>query len=214
VSIPPGESETFTRTATLFGTTTNVATASGDVSGDFCAPATDQVTVGVIAPPQGSFSCSAPMTELTVIWNGAQTVDVKAWAGEPGTSALLGTFDNVDPGEKITVTGLGATTPTLEIFDSTGTTLIGTSQFKVDCSDHSMNGIEDCGKENGNLKDNQPSLINDWLLEGMVDSDETLACTPALVAAPPPCGFGPELVVVMPGLLWWYRRRQRTASAA
>jgi hypothetical protein len=212
VSIPASQSQTFIKTATLFGTTTNVATATGDVDGDICAPGTDQVTVSVLAPPQGAFSCSAPITELTLIWNGSQTVDVKVWSGAPNLSTLLGTFDDVDTGEAVNATGLGGTTPTLEIFDSTGTTLIGKSQFDLTCSDQSMNSLEDCGKNNGNLKLNYSTLNNDWLLEGMVDSDEELACTPGLVPNPPACGFGPELMVVMPGLLWWYRRRLRKES--
>jgi hypothetical protein len=212
VSIPAGQSQTFVKTATLFGTTTNVATANGDVSGDFCAPGTDQVTVGVLAPPPGSFYCSAPISELSVIWNGSQIVDVKVWSGAPNMSTLLGTFDDVAPGEAITATGLSAGTPTFEIFNSARTTLIGKSQFDTTCSDQSMNSLEDCGKNNGNLKHNYSTLNNDWLLEGMVDSDEELACTPGLVPSPPACGFGPELMVVMPGLLWWYRRRLRKES--
>ena len=40
-SIPPGGSVTFKKTATLYGTTTNVATATGDVAGDICEPGSD-----------------------------------------------------------------------------------------------------------------------------------------------------------------------------
>ena len=43
----------------------------------------------------------------------------------------------------------------------------------------------------------------------MKDSNETLACTPGLVPNPPACGFGPELVLLMPGLMWLHRRRLR-----
>ena len=86
---------------------------------------------------------------------------------------------------------------------------LGESKFDLSCNDTSMNGLEDCGKNNGNLKYNYSSLINDWLLEGMKDSNETLACTPGLVPNPPACGFGPELVVLMPGLMWLHRRRLR-----
>jgi hypothetical protein len=201
-------SSTFTKTATLFGTTTNVATVNGDIGGDFCEPGTDQLTVGVRAPMQGAFSCSPPIRELTVTWNGSQTVDVKVWKGSPNTSTLLTTFDNVAPGASITATGLDdSMIPTFEIFNAAGTVLLGKSQFKMDCSDSSMNSLEDCGKEVGNLKENYSHLINDWLLEGMYDSNEALVCTPGLVPAAPACGFGPELIVVMPGLLWWYRRR-------
>jgi hypothetical protein len=209
VSIPASGSQTFVRNATLFGTTTNVATATGDVAGNVCNPGTDQLTVSVSAPPPGSFYCSEPINELTMIWNGAQTVDVKAWSGTPGASTLLETFDNVDPGDAITVSGLGPGTPVFEIFAAAGLPKLGESKFDLSCNDPSMNSLEDCGKNNGNLKLNYSSLNNDWLLEGMVDDDEELACTPGLIPNPPACGFGPELILVMPGLLLWHRRRLR-----
>ena len=208
-SIPAGGSATFKKTATLYGTTTNVATATGDVSGDICNPGADTVTIGVRAPMQGSFTCSPPIGELTLIWNGAQTVDVKLWTGAPNTSTLVHVYDNVDPGDAITANGYGTGTPVLEIFDSTGTVKLGESKFDLTCNDTAMNGIDDCGENNGNLKYNFSNLINDWLLEGMKDSNETLACTPGLVPNPPSCGFGPELVVLMPGLMWLHRRRLR-----
>jgi len=207
-SLAPGEVRTFVKGATLFGTTTNVATVTGDVDGDVCAPGTDQVTVGVLAPPPGSFFCSEPIGELTMVWNGAQTVDVKAWNGLAG-STLLHQFDDVAPGDAITVDGLTAAYPVWEVYDSTGTTKLGESSFDLRCGDTSMNSVEDCGKNNGNLKTDEPGLINDWLLEGMVDTDETLTCTPGLVPNPPACGFGPELVLVLPGLMWLHRRRLR-----
>ncbi len=210
VTLTPGETQTFIENATLYGTTTNVATATGDVGGDVCDPGIDQVTVSVTAPPPGSFYCSEPITELTLIWNGAQTVDVKVWEGAVGGNRLH-TFQNVAPGQAIEATGLGADYPTFEIFDETGTVKLGESSFDLWCNDKSMNGIEDCGKNNGNLKYDDPSLNNDWLLEGMVDTDETLSCTPGLVPNPPACGFGPELMFLLPGLLWWHRRRLQKA---
>ena len=73
-----------------------------------------------------------------------------------------------------------------------------------------MNGIEDCDKPEGDGKSNEPSLINDWLLEGM-SGDQDLVCTPGDNIVPPACGFGPELIVVMPLLMWAHRRRIRTA---
>jgi hypothetical protein len=40
-----------------------------------------------------------------------------------------------------------------------------------------MNDALDCGKLQGDGKD-KAGYLNDWLLEGLVDSDETLVCTP------------------------------------
>jgi uncharacterized repeat protein (TIGR01451 family) len=207
VSLAPGASQTFTKDATLFGTTTNVATANGDATGSVCTPGTDQLTVNVTAPPPGSFYCSEPIKELTLIWNGAQTVNVRAWSGVENYTTLLDGFDDVAPGDAITVSGLSAAMfPTFEIFNTSGAK-IGESTFDLWCNDPAMNAVEDCGKNVGNLKFDFPYLNNDWLLEGMVDSNETLACTPGLVPQPPSCGFGPELMLVMPGLFWLYRRR-------
>jgi len=192
----------------LFGTTTNVATATGDVGGDICTPGTDTLTVNVTAPPPGSFSCSEPVTALTLTWNGSQTVDVRVWKGNENVSPMLMTFDDVAPGQSIEVSGFGSSYPTFEILHPVTNAKLGESTFDLWCNDPSMNSLEDCGKNNGNLKLNYANLNNDWLLEGMVDSDEALSCTPGLVANPP-CGFGPELLLVLPGLLVWHRRKLR-----
>ena len=211
VSLAPGETQTFTQNATLFGTTTNVATATGDIGGDICDPGVDQVTVTVTAPPPGSFSCSEPINSLTMTWNGSETVLVKAWSGGPVVSTLIGTYENVAPGDTITVDGVGGEgmNSVWEIFTANGVTKLGESIFDLWCNDRNMNGIEDCGKAMGNRKYNYSHLINDWIFEGMEDSDESLSCTPGVVGAPPDCGFGPELMVVLPGLMWLHRRRMR-----
>jgi len=213
VSLAPGASQTFVKNATLFGTTDNVATVTGDYDGNFCLPGTDTVNVGVLAPMQSSFFCSPPINELTMVWNGSQTVMVRAWSGQPIVSTLLHQFDNVAPGDAITVSDLGPYAPTWEIWNTAGTVKLGESKFDLSCEDSSMNSLEDCGKNNGNGKYNSLGLNNDWLLEGMVDSNETLACTPGLVPNPPACGFGPELVVIMPALMWLHRRRLRKQEA-
>jgi hypothetical protein len=207
-SIPAGQSVTFTKDATLFGTTTNVATATGDVGGDICTPGNDVLTVNVTAPPPGSFSCSEPISALTLTWNGSQTVDVRVWKGNENVSPMLSTFDDVAPGQSIEVSGFGASYPTFEILHAVTNAKLGESTFDLWCNDPSMNSLEDCGKNNGNLKYNYANLNNDWLLEGMTDDDETLSCTPGLVSNPP-CGFGPELLLVLPGLLVWHRRKLR-----
>lgn len=212
-SLAPGEMKTFTKEASVFGSVINTGTVMGDVDGAMCSPAMDTAEVVVDIPPYGSFTCSEPINELTMIWNGAQTVDVKAWDGAVGSSTLIGTYNDVAPGDSITVDSLGAAYPIWEIFDSTGTVKLGESSFDLWCHDYKMNGIEDCGKAEGNRETNDPGLINDWLLEGMVDTDETLECTPGLPpGVPPSCGFGPELLFLMPGLFWLHRRRMRKTA--
>jgi hypothetical protein len=208
VTLQPGESQTFIATGTLLGTTTNVASVNGDILGDLCTEATDEVTSTVVVPPNGAFTCSCgqALTELTLKWDGAQIVDVKVWDGAPG-STLLNTWNNVAIGTKKTASGFTAETVTWEIFDAAGTTKLGESKFKLDCQDHAMNGVEDCDKRQGNGKYDTVGLINDWILDGMVDDDETLSCTPTVVGPPPACGIGPEALLVVAGLLWVQRRR-------
>ncbi|MGH0034137.1 MAG: DUF7467 domain-containing protein [Myxococcota bacterium] len=208
LSLAPGESQTFAVGATLFGTTTNDATATGDILGDLCDPGEDSLTVDVVVPPQGSFNCSCwqSLTEVTLIWDGTETVDIQAWDGQPGSTALQ-SFDDVAPGDSITITGFTADEAILEIFDSTGATKLDESELHLTCRDKAMNGVEDCGKRQGDGKYNDPSKRNDWILDGMVDDDETLSCSPVVVGPPPSCGFGPELMLALPGLLWLHRRR-------
>lgn len=208
VSIPAGETVTFNKTGTLYGTTTNTVTATGDILGDLCDAGTDSVTVDVKVPPQGSFSCSCgqSLSQLTLIWDGVDTIKVKAWNGAPG-STLLATKNSVTPGTKVTVGGYTASDSTWEIFDAAGVTKLGESKFHLTCGDRQMNGVEDCGAREGNGRYDDPTLINDWLFEGMKDDDETLVCSPELPAPPPACAFGPELLVVLPGLMWLHRRR-------
>jgi hypothetical protein len=208
VTLDPGESQTFIATGTLLGTTTNVATVSGDILGDLCTEGTDEVTTTVTVPPNGAFTCSCgqALTELTLKWDGGQTVDVKVWDGAPG-STLLNTWNNVIAGGKRTASGFTANTVTFEIFNEAGTTKLGESKFRLDCEDHAMNGVEDCGKRQGNGKYDTAGLFNDWILDGMVDDNETLSCTPTVVGPPPACGIGPEALLVVAGLLWFQRRR-------
>jgi hypothetical protein len=183
------------------------------VNGDICAPGVDQVTVDVVIPPSGAFSCSCwqSLKEITMQWNGTQSVDVVAWDGDPNSSTMLETANDLPPGYTFTVGGFTGDYTVYEIYDSTGTTKLGESRFDLTCSDREMNGFEDCGKNEGNGKYNQSGYINDWLLQGLVDDDETMSCTPILVPPPPACGFGPELLLVLPGLMLAHRRRMRRA---
>jgi hypothetical protein len=58
---------------------------------------------------------------------------------------------------------------------------IGESVFHLSCSDDDMNGAEDCGARQGDGKD-QSGFLNDWILEGMVDTQGELDCN----EGPPP----------------------------
>jgi 5-hydroxyisourate hydrolase-like protein (transthyretin family) len=126
-----------------------------------------------------AFTCSKPINELTMVWNGsAQTVWVTAWKGTIGSTALA-TLQPVSRGAALTVSGYAGSPNDVywEIFsDPAGTNKLGVSTFHVSCSDADMNGADDCGKPQGDGK-GKTGFLNDWLLKGMVDSDETLVCT-------------------------------------
>ncbi len=118
-----------------------------------------------------------PIDGLTMIWNGAFDLDVEAFRGEVGGTSL-GVITMVIPGDVVTITGMApATLSQWEIRDHNTRMRLGVSEFDVSCSDADMNGPEDCGKNQGDGLNNDPLLINDWLLEGVIDSDSGLHCT-------------------------------------
>jgi hypothetical protein len=130
------------------------------------------------APPTGAFTCSKPIDSISMIWAGAQSVGVKAWKGAVG-STLLGAFSTVNVGNEVTVSGYAGSPNDViwEIFTPGLGSKIGESTFHLSCSDADMNSADDCGKRQGDGKA-KSGYINDWVLEGMVDSNETLNCTP------------------------------------
>jgi hypothetical protein len=219
-TLAPGEMHTFYMTRTLYESTTNEASVTGsdDVSGDQCTMDVDQVPVTVVLPPTGSFDCykAKPIKKLSMKWNGTQDVCVVAYKGDVG-GVVQKTEDNIQPGDVITVGGLGGYpwTQQWEIFAAgdCGGTSLGVSEFEIACHDSSMNGVEDCGKQEGDGKYDDPSLINDWLLEGM-EGDESLTCTPQVIQQGGGgwCGLGSELVLVLPPLVWFATRRRRKAE--
>jgi serine-aspartate repeat-containing protein C/D/E len=216
-----GDDVTFFAAQTLFQDTTNLAIVTGNVVGAeplvACAGDLDSVTTTVPMPPMGPFDChdAKPIDELVMTWDGTVDICVKAWDGAAG-GTLLATHDNVLIGDSIAFNGMGGSPNdqewTIYALGDCGGALLGTSRFHISCSDSSMNGVEDCGKNLGDGKDNDPTLINDWLFHGMSGELE-LSCEPGSNIVPTvACGFGPELVLLMPALMWLHRRRLRKAE--
>jgi hypothetical protein len=132
------------------------------------------------------FTCKAPITTLNLKWmpGSSQVIDLKAWNGKVGDKAatVVKTQCGIQPGQVVEVSGLGKNPDAyFQIYDSSkgscdflAGNLIGQSKFHVGaCDDNDMNGAEDCGKFEGNGKDNKADLINDWTLQGMTGSNAT-----------------------------------------
>ncbi len=190
--------DTFYVTATLDKDTENVATVTATLDDKGTQMCSDDVSnsVFVTVPPPPPFKCTKPISELTMIWDGDVTVDIKAWPGPVGTG-IPQMISGIEPGDAVTV-AIPAGTPNdiyWEIFDAGMTSKIGESKFHISCSDSDMNGPEDCGRNQGDGKSKKghskkghskkgksktcgadPTLINDWLFQGAVDAESTLEC--------------------------------------
>ncbi len=125
------------------------------------------------------FECSKPIDALFMIWDGGEAVRVRAWKGQIG-SQLLADLDGVAIGQEVQVSGYAGSPNDVfwEVFEAGTEDKIGDSKFHLSCSDDDMDGFEDVGKRQGDGKSNEAGLINDWVFEGLVDSDQTLDCNP------------------------------------
>jgi DNA-binding beta-propeller fold protein YncE len=134
----------------------------------------------VLPPPSppAMDTCTKPIDELTMIWNGTQSVRVKAYKGDT-TKELLADIDDIEPGNEVTVSGFAGSPNDViwEIFYAGTDTLFGESTFHLSCSDGDMNGFEDCGTPQGNGK-GKSGFINNWILEGILYAGGALDCTP------------------------------------
>lgn len=180
-SLAAGESMIVSATLHISETETNVATVTGDAGGQDCV-ASDELAVTVVQPPEppsAPFDCDKPIDELTLIWDGSEPVRIIAYKGNLDAEVLV-EIDNITPGDEVTVTGYAGSPNDvfLEVFAAGTENKLGESKFHLSCSDEEMNGAEDCGKRQGDGKNNEADKLNDWLLEGVIDNTATLDCTP------------------------------------
>lgn len=116
----------------------------------------------------GPFDCQGakPITSLTMIWDGPNGVNIVGEGGQVVTGINNGDLVLIEAaglGNDVELTISGA--------------ISGKSRFHVSCSDKEMNGPEDCGKPQGDGKDNKSDRINLWLFAGL-EGDLILDCTP------------------------------------
>jgi hypothetical protein len=84
-------------------------------------------------------------------------------------------FENIQTGNLITFQANKAISGNDFAVQITGA-VNGTSVFHLSCSDSEMDGTDDCGKAEGDGKSNDPSLINQWSLDGMTGQNGSFAC--------------------------------------
>jgi len=206
-NLAAGATQTCNKTGTaVYGQYANMGTVTGKYNGTIV---TDQdpshyyglpdcnlevtKTCEVMQPPS-MFVCSnaKPIDVLTMKWNGTETINIKAWKGQVG-STLLATINNVMPGQEVSVSGYaGAPNDVIwEIFDAMTGTKIGNSVFHISCSDVDMNGPEDCGKPQGDGK-GLSGYINKWIFEGMAGNGQVLDCTPMPTTPTSSCTLTPS----------------------
>jgi len=122
-------------------------------------------------PTPSTGKCEKPITELTLVWDGTETIDVEV---ENSTTAY-----GIEPNDEVVfdVSGAGNDVD-FDIFRAGTTTLLGESRFHVSCSDPEMQTPDDCGTNQGNGRGNDSKLINDWILAGWVATNGVLDCNP------------------------------------
>ncbi|NND59514.1 MAG: hypothetical protein HKN49_04525 [Gammaproteobacteria bacterium] len=184
----------YENTGAVVGTTPGGAVVEDSDLSHYCNPEVCALEVSktcfIPMPVASDYTCDKPIDSLTMIWDGATPVRIKAWKGPVG-SELLADINDIQPGEEITVMGYAGSPNDVfwEVFDSGTDNKIGESKFHLSCSDSEMNGPEDCGLNQGNGKDNDGGLVNNWLLEGIVDAGGTLDCTQPPATGANQCEF-------------------------
>ena len=138
-------------------------------------------------PPNTNFVCSnaKPISELSVIWNGTQAINVRTDIGA--------VFGNIQPGDRVTAATNGRNDQVWTLTTASGASL-GQSTFHVSCSDVDMTGPDDCGKAAGDGK-GLTGYINTWKFDGMAGNGQRLVCSSTPVEFTDAC----EVTLAAPG---------------
>jgi hypothetical protein len=125
-----------------------------------------------VPPDDYEFDCKKgrPITSITMIWAASDLNEIEVVTPDGITLGPILIGDEVT----FDTTGYRKEYEVRVLFE--GVTA-GTSVFRIDCNDKSMNGPKDCGKLQGGGK--KGTGINGWLLEGMAGAGQLLECTPS-----------------------------------
>ena len=117
VSLDPGETATFTTTALIEFETTNVATVTGDIGGQACAPGTDSATITLTEPPEEPQICTKKIAAALLKYTGPDIPNATV-------KLVAKSFDD----DEVIYTGVDLTDGvTLSLPDENGFTIDGTA---------------------------------------------------------------------------------------
>jgi hypothetical protein len=118
-------------------------------------------------PEGGNCDDIKDITALTLVWDGPSGLNIVSEVGQvindiqKGQVILLNTpKDQTGNDVEVTLTG----------------SVNGASEFHISCSDNDMDGPEDCGTTQGNGKDDDAGLNNQWLFGGMTGEKGQFGC--------------------------------------
>lgn len=171
-------------------TTTNTVTVNATLTNGASCPATASLTVTVAPPPPPVALCDAlkPIDALVLEFDQSAaggraiaSVDQYRDKYDPNNPAknFMKTYEDIMNGDEVNFDGYAeAGAPNdvdLLIKFTDGTRAV--SRFHRSCSDNDMNDIADCGKPQGNGKENSSSLLNTWKLRNLLGNGKQLGCT-------------------------------------
>ena len=134
-------------------------------------------------PSTPDYDCKKPVEELTMTWNGDESIRVRAHLGKLD-APVIADIDNIAPGMSVKIPGYQAAGSDViwELYAAGTLNKIGESAFHLSCSDQEMNGPEDCGvpagdgKSNDKCSEGNGSCLNLWQFEGLIDMHGEINC--------------------------------------